>query len=66
MNDTIDALDRVFLEKLNLAAGVILRLGEDPGVLNNVLESELLLFRDRVERALLSQAAPGPAPGPGR
>lgn len=64
-NDALSTHDRVFLENLNLAVGMMLRLGEDSGVLNNVLESELFLFRDRVEHALLSQAAPGRVPEPG-
>lgn len=31
----------------------IIELGEDPGVISNALESELVLFRERVERVLL-------------
>lgn len=51
--DALDGHDRVFLEKLRLAATVILDLGEDDGVINNALEAELHIFRDRVDRALL-------------
>lgn len=47
------AMDRVYLEKLRLAVEVILRVGEDPDMLPATLESELFLFRDRVDRALL-------------
>lgn len=38
--DEIDDLNPVFLEKLRLATDVLLRLGEDPGVIPNSLESE--------------------------
>lgn len=52
--DELEHRDRVYLEKLRLAIDVILRVGEDPGGLPNVLESELFLYRDRCDRALLS------------
>lgn len=52
-NDKLEDRDRPFLEKLILAADVILKLGEDPGVLNTALESELLLFRESCEGILL-------------
>lgn len=58
-NDKLDDLDRVFLEKLRLAATAILDLGKDDGVINNALESELHLFRDRVDRALLLPSGTG-------
>lgn len=54
--DELDAMDRVFLERLRLAADVILQLGEDPGALSPPLESELVLFRERIERVLLKPA----------
>lgn len=53
MHDSLEELDRVFLEKLLLASDVILRLGEDPGTLANAFEADLWLFRDRIERAML-------------
>jgi hypothetical protein len=45
--------DRIYLEKLRLATDILLRVGEDPDGLPNSLESELFLFRDRCEHALL-------------
>lgn len=56
MLDETEGRDRVYLEKLRLAIEVILRVGEDPGALPNALESELFVYRDRVDRALLSAA----------
>jgi hypothetical protein len=55
--DGFDGHDRIYLENLRLAAEVILREGEDPGGLPNTLESELFIFRDRVEHSLLLTAA---------
>lgn len=56
MDDSFAKHDRVFLEKLRLATTTLLDLAEDPGVVNGVLESELTLFLDRVDRALLLPA----------
>lgn len=53
VNDPLDSTDRVYLDKLLLATSTILRLGED-NVIPAPLESELTLFRDRIERVLLS------------
>lgn len=44
--------DRVYLEKLRLATGVILELVEDAAI-PDTLATELYIFRDRVDRALL-------------
>lgn len=52
VRDDLADHDRVFLEKLRLAAETILRLGED-GAIPSGLEAELWVFRDRVERVLL-------------
>lgn len=52
-HDKLEESDRIYLEKLRLATSVILRLGEDDTI-PAPLESELHLFRDRVERILLS------------
>jgi hypothetical protein len=38
------AEERVYLEKLRLAAEIILRMAEDPNGISDVLESELYLF----------------------
>lgn len=51
-DDTLHGFERVHLEKLRLAAEVILELGEDD-VIPAPLEVELQLFRDRVQVALL-------------
>lgn len=56
MDDSFAKHDRVFLEKLRLATTTLLDLAEDPGTINNALESELTLFLDRVDRALLLPA----------
>lgn len=53
MRDNLEDQDRVFLEKLRLAATVILDLGEDPDTLPDPLQSELFIFRERVDRVLL-------------
>lgn len=62
---------RADLETLRLAADIILRAADDilrtaddAGFIPASLESELGLFRDRVERALLLSASAAPAPGP--
>ena len=44
--------ERTHLERLKLAADVILSEAGSPAV-GDALEAELVLFRDRVERALL-------------
>lgn len=54
MTDGLDAHDdRVYLDKLRLAAEVLIRAGEETEEVNDVLESELVLFREQVEAALL-------------
>jgi hypothetical protein len=53
VRDELEVRDRVYLEKLRVATSVILDLGEDPGVLPDTFQTELFLFRDRVERSLL-------------
>lgn len=57
MTDTRDGLaghDRVYLEKLRLATQVLLAASEEESAfLNDVIESELVLVRDEIERALL-------------
>ena len=55
MTNGLEAHDRVYLEKLHLAAQVLLAAAEEPGLLNDVLEAELVLVRDEIERALLLQ-----------
>lgn len=62
--DELNHHDRVYLEKLRLATNVLLQHGEDPGVLSDILHTELFIFRDRIELALLlPKAAPGTHPG---
>lgn len=61
MHDELENFDRVFLGKLRLAADVILRLGEDEAI-PAPLESELCIFRDKVERAILLLPGDGEAP----
>lgn len=64
VHDQLEAHDRVYLEKLRLAATVILDLGEDDQTIPDTFQTELYLFRDRVERALLlrDDAVPGLLP----
>lgn len=52
VHDDLEHNDRIYLEKLLLASDAILNLGED-NVIPATLESELAVFRDRVERVLL-------------
>lgn len=52
IHDDLENQDRIYLEKLRLATDVILKLGEDSAI-SDGLESELWIFRDRVERVLL-------------
>jgi hypothetical protein len=58
--DVLPSFARTDLERLRLAADVILRLGSD-GVIPAPLEAELVIFRDRLEHALLLPAS-GAAP----
>jgi hypothetical protein len=47
---------RLHLERLKLAADVLLTESDD---IPDPLEAELVLFRDRIEHALLAMEAPG-------
>ena len=58
--DVLPSFARTDLERLKLAAEIILRLGDD-GVIPAPLEAELVIFRDRLEHALLLPAG-GAAP----
>lgn len=49
--------ERTYLEKLRLAAQVILEAAPDLSLVSAPLESELVIFKDRVEFALLLPAA---------
>lgn len=54
MTSGLEAHNRLYLEKLSLAAEVLLRAGEEePEFVNSALESELHWLRTRIERALL-------------
>ena len=55
MNDTLAVFERTHLERLKLAADVLL---SEHDAITDPMESELTLFRERVEHALL-------LPGPG-
>lgn len=56
VHDELEVHDRIFLEKLRLASDVILSLGDDAGMLPDTFQTELYIFRDRVERSLLLRA----------
>lgn len=53
MADGLEAHDRAYLDKLRLAAEVLIRAGEETEEVNDVLESELVLLRDRLEQKVL-------------
>lgn len=53
IRDAFEVHDRVYLERLLLATNVLVQAGEDPGTLNDIFQTELFHFRDRIERALL-------------
>ncbi|HUN33229.1 MAG TPA: hypothetical protein VMU95_14550 [Trebonia sp.] len=55
-HDSLTDLDRTSLDRLKLAADVI--LGEGPNI-PDPLTAELTIFRDRVERVLLLPTRPG-------
>lgn len=54
MNDGLKANDRTYLEKLRLAAEILLREGGETSLVTDALESELVLLRDSLERQLLA------------
>jgi hypothetical protein len=62
MHDTLAGFEWVHLDRLRLAADVLL---SETDVIPDSLEGELLLFRDRVERALLLPVAPEVTAGAG-
>jgi hypothetical protein len=57
-HDALTDFPCITLDRLKLAADVILSEGEDIG---DALTAELTLFRERVERALLLPARPDPS-----
>ncbi len=60
--DVLPLFARSDLDRLRLAADILLRLAED-GAIPETLEAELVIFRDRVEHALLLPTdAPAAAP----
>jgi hypothetical protein len=63
IHDALFAFERVSLDRLRLAADVILSEAE---VLPDPLTAELTLFKERVERALLLPAASEPGNGTAR
>jgi hypothetical protein len=54
--------ERTYLEKLRLAADVILNAAPDGSLVSDPLEVELGMFKDRVEFALLLPTAQGALP----
>lgn len=56
-SDPLNSRDRIYLEKLRLAVEVLLREAEDPGGTPDTLESELYIYRDRVDHVLLGPNA---------
>ncbi|MCL2586491.1 MAG: hypothetical protein FWE35_29025 [Streptosporangiales bacterium] len=53
IHDGLDQHDRIYLDKLRLAIDALLDAAEEPGFLNDVLQAELFLARDKVQWALL-------------
>ena len=62
IHDGLDHHDRIYLDKLRLAIDILLEVAEEPGILNDVLQSELFLARDKVQHALLRIDASGASP----
>ncbi len=62
-HDTLTDFPHITLDRLRLAADVILSEGEDIG---DALTAELTLFKERVERALLLPARPDPSTSTGQ
>jgi hypothetical protein len=62
-HDSLTDLDRTSLDRLKLAADVI--LGEGPNI-PDPLTAELTIFRDQVERALLLPTWPERGTGAGQ
>lgn len=59
----IHEFERAYLEKLRMAAQVILDAGPDLSLVSDPLEVELGIFKDRVEfMLLLPEAASGEVP----
>lgn len=58
MPDALESHDRIYLDRLRLAVNVLLRAAEETDLVNDALESELLLARETLERALLSPRTP--------
>jgi hypothetical protein len=56
VNDILSAFERTHLERLKLAADVLL---SEHDAITDPMEVELTLFRDRVERVLLLPGCPG-------
>jgi hypothetical protein len=50
MNDTLHAFERTHLERLKLAAEILL---SEHDAITDPMEAELTIFRERVEHALL-------------
>jgi hypothetical protein len=61
----IHDFERAFLEKLRLAAQVILEAAPDLDLVPDPLEVELGIFKDRIEFLLLLPAAAAELPGRG-
>jgi hypothetical protein len=57
-HDTASGFERVHLERLKLAADVILA---EADAIGDTLETELTIYRDRLEHALLLPVATGQA-----
>ena len=61
---TLHEFERTYLEKLRLAALVILEAAPELSFVSGPLEVELGIFKDRVEFALLLPEAPAAGPPP--
>jgi hypothetical protein len=58
VNDTLAGFERTHLERMKLAADILIA---EHDAIPDTLETELTLFRERVERALLLPAKPAGA-----
>ena len=54
MTDELEHHDRVYLDKLRLATDVLMQAAQESDLVPDPLEVELVLLKDRIDRALLS------------
>lgn len=53
IHDELEEHDRLYLDKLRLAVGILLEAAEEPGSMSDALQAELFAYKDRLDRSLL-------------